>query len=91
VLGLKACATTPGSNGIFFKDDFFLKLFLAGHGGIYAFNPSTQEAEVGGSCEFEANLVYKGSFRIARTQRNSISRKQNKLFLMMCMYRGVYT
>ena len=30
----------------------------------HTFNPSTQEAEVGG-CEFEANLVYRGSFRTA--------------------------
>jgi hypothetical protein len=36
-------------------------------------NPSTWEAEVGGSLEFEASLVYRGSSRIPRaTQRNPV-------------------
>ena len=32
--------------------------------GAHTFNPSTQEAEAGGSL-FEASLVYRGSFRIS--------------------------
>jgi hypothetical protein len=32
---------------------------------VYAFNPSIQEAEAGGS-EFEASLVYRSSSRAAR-------------------------
>jgi hypothetical protein len=43
----------------------------------HAFNPSTLEAEAGRS-EFEASLVYRMSFRIARaTQRNPVL-KQTK-------------
>ena len=38
----------------------------------HAFNPSTLEAEAGGS-EFKANLVYRSSSRTVRaTQRNAI-------------------
>jgi hypothetical protein len=44
----------------------------------HAFNPSTQEAEAGGS-EFKASLVYRVSSRIARdTQKNPVSKKKNK-------------
>ena len=40
-----------------------------------AFSPSTQEAEAGRSLKFEANLVYRVSFRTPRaTQRNPVSR-----------------
>jgi hypothetical protein len=47
----------------------------------HAFNPSTWEAEAGGSHEFEASLVYKVSSRTARaTQRNPVSKKK-KTFL----------
>ena len=43
------------------------------------FNPSTQEAETGGSLEFEASLVYTVSTRIARaTQRNQISENEEE-------------
>jgi hypothetical protein len=47
----------------------------------HTFNPSTREAEAGGSLEFKASLVYKVSSRTARaTQRNPVSNKtkQNK-------------
>ncbi|EGW03461.1 hypothetical protein I79_021062 [Cricetulus griseus] len=38
---------------------------------VHSFNPSTQEAEAGGSLEFKANLVYRTSFMTSRaTQRN---------------------
>ena len=30
---------------------------------VHTFNLSTQEAETGGVCEFEANLVYKSEFQ----------------------------
>jgi hypothetical protein len=43
----------------------------------HAFNPSTREAEAGGSLEFEASLVYKVSSRTARArQRNPVSKNQ---------------
>jgi hypothetical protein len=46
---------------------------------MQAFNSSTQEAEAGNLYEFEANLVYRMSSRIARAQRNLVSKpKQNK-------------
>jgi hypothetical protein len=41
----------------------------------HAFNPSTWEAEAGDLCEFEASLVYRGSSRIVRAQRNLVSNK----------------
>jgi hypothetical protein len=45
---------------------------------VHAFNPSTREAEAGGF-EFEVSLVYKVSSRTARaTQRNPVSKNQNK-------------
>ena len=45
----------------------------------HAFNPSTREAEAGGSLEFEASLVYKVSSRTARAiQRNPVSKNQKK-------------
>jgi hypothetical protein len=48
---------------------------VAGH----ALNPSTGEAEAGGSLEFEASLVYRVSSRIARTtQRNGLKEKKKK-------------
>lgn len=45
---------------------------------VHAFNPSTQEAEAGGVCEFWASPVYKASFRTAREviERNPVSKKQ---------------
>ena len=37
------------------------------------------EAEAGGSFEFEASLVYRGNFTIARaTQRNSVLENNNE-------------
>ena len=54
----------------------------------HTFNPSTWEAEAGGSLEFKASLVYRVSCRAARTtQRNPVSKnkkqkqKQNKLYI----------
>jgi hypothetical protein len=45
----------------------------------HAFNPSTREAEAGGF-EFQASLVYRVSSRTGRaTQRNPVSKKQNKI------------
>jgi hypothetical protein len=45
----------------------------------HAFNPSTREAEAGGSLEFEASLVYKVSSRTARAiQRNPVSKNQKQ-------------
>jgi hypothetical protein len=45
----------------------------------HTFNPSTWEAEAGGSLEFEASLVYKVSSRTARAiQRNPVSKKQQQ-------------
>jgi hypothetical protein len=45
----------------------------------HAFDPSTQEAEAGGSLEFEASLAYKMSSRTARAiQRNPVSKNQKK-------------
>jgi hypothetical protein len=41
---------------------------------VHAFNPSTKEAEVGGSL-FEVSLVFRASPRIAKaTQRNPVSK-----------------
>jgi hypothetical protein len=41
---------------------------------VHAFSSSTREANF---CEFEASLVYRGSFRTARTtQKNPVSNKQ---------------
>jgi hypothetical protein len=43
------------------------------------FNPSTREAEAGGS-ELEASLVYRVSFRTARaTQRNPVSKNKQTI------------
>jgi hypothetical protein len=42
------------------------------------FNPSTWEAEAGGSHEFKASLVYRVSSRSARTQRNPVSKDKTK-------------
>ena len=45
----------------------------------HAFDPSTWEAEAGGSLIFKASLVYRVSSRTARAaQRNLVSKKQNK-------------
>jgi hypothetical protein len=47
----------------------------------HTFNPSTWEAEAGGSLisEFEASLVYRVSSRTARTaQRNPVSKTKNQ-------------
>jgi hypothetical protein len=45
----------------------------------HLFNPSTWEAEAGGS-EFEARLVYRVSSRTARaTRRNPVSEKTPKI------------
>ena len=43
----------------------------------HTFNPSTREAEAGGSHEFEASLVYKVSSKTV-TQRNSVSKNKTK-------------
>jgi hypothetical protein len=49
---------------------------------VHTFNPSTWEAETGGS-EFETSLVYRVSSRTARaTQRNPISKKKNTRLLV---------
>ena len=41
--------------------------------------PSTQKVEAGRSLEFEANLVYRVSPRIAKaTQRNPVSKKRKR-------------
>jgi hypothetical protein len=46
---------------------------------VHTFNPSTWEAEAGGSLEFEASLVYRVSSRTARaTQKNPVSKKKKK-------------
>ena len=39
---------------------------------VVAFNPSTQEAEAGGSLEFKDSLVYRASCRTARADRKSV-------------------
>jgi hypothetical protein len=45
----------------------------------HAFNPSIQEAEASRSLEFEASLVFRATFKIARTtQRNPVSGKKFK-------------
>ena len=47
---------------------------------VLVINPSTREAEAGGSLKFKTSLVYRVSSRTARaTQRNPVSRKQTKL------------
>jgi hypothetical protein len=44
----------------------------------HTFNPSSRETEAA-DLEFEANLVYRVSFRTARaTQRNPVPKKQNQ-------------
>jgi hypothetical protein len=46
----------------------------------HTFNPSTQEAEAGGSLEFEASLVYRvGSGTVRAIQRNPVSKQQQKI------------
>jgi hypothetical protein len=47
---------------------------------VHTFNPSSQEAEAGGSLEFEVSLVYIENSGTARTaQRNPVPKKnQNK-------------
>jgi hypothetical protein len=48
--------------------------------GAHTFNPSTREAEAGGSPETEASLVYRVSSRVARaTQRNPASKKKQTI------------
>jgi hypothetical protein len=42
---------------------------------VHTFNPTTQEAEAGGSREFEASLVHRVSFRPAKA---TLKKKQNK-------------
>jgi len=45
----------------------------------HTFNPSTWEAEAGGSLEFKASLVYRVSSRTARaTKRNPILEKRER-------------
>jgi hypothetical protein len=45
-------------------------------GVSYIFNPRTQEAEAGRFCEFKASLVFKSSFRTAKsTHRNPVFKK----------------
>jgi hypothetical protein len=45
----------------------------------HVFNSSTWGAEIGGSLEFKASLVYRVSSRKSRlTQRNSASKNKNK-------------
>jgi hypothetical protein len=44
---------------------------------VHEFNPGTQEAEADGSLEFEANLIYRGSYRTAMAiHRNPLLEKQ---------------
>jgi hypothetical protein len=61
-------------NQVYSKYCFLLQVVL-----VHTFNPSTWEAEAGGSLEFEASLVYRASSRTARaTQRNPILENQNQ-------------
>jgi hypothetical protein len=47
---------------------------------VQAFNLSIQEAEAGGSLEFEASLVYRVSFMAIRaTQRKPVWKNKNKI------------
>ena len=55
----------------------------------HAFNPSTWEAEAGGS-EFEASLVYRVSSRTARaTQRNPVSKNRKKKNCNACAMNNI--
>jgi hypothetical protein len=64
----------------------------------HAFNPSTQEAEAGGSPEFEASLLYRGNSRTTRVSQRKQTKKQEgwgeplallpKLFLTVCVCWG---
>jgi hypothetical protein len=45
---------------------------------VYTFNPSTQEAEAGGS-EFKARLVYKASSTTATLMKTKQNKKQKAL------------
>ncbi|GAB1299163.1 NEDD4 family-interacting protein 2 [Apodemus speciosus] len=45
----------------------------------HAFNPSTWEAEAGGSLEFEASLVYRVSFRTAKATQKTLSQEEKLL------------
>jgi hypothetical protein len=51
---------------------------------VHAFNPSTQEAEAGGSLEFEGNLVYGVSFETAGTtpglHRETLSQRWGEIW-----------
>jgi hypothetical protein len=44
----------------------------------HVFNPSTQEAEVGGISEFEASVVYRVSSRTARAIQRNPEKKNQK-------------
>ena len=46
---------------------------------MHDFNSSTQEAEEGGSLEFENSLVYRVSFRTARATKRNMSQKRERL------------
>jgi hypothetical protein len=58
----------------------------------HAFNLSTQEAEAGGSLDFEASLVYKACSRTIRaTQGKSISRGEKDCEKARCMTQQMST
>jgi hypothetical protein len=59
---------------------------------VHAFNPSTWEAEAGGSLSLRPSLVYKVSSRIARAiQRNPVSEKpKKKKKLCVCVPEYMY-
>ena len=45
---------------------------------VHNFNPSTREAEAGGSLEFEANLVYRVSSRTDGAKEKEKGRKRER-------------
>lgn len=57
---------------------------------MHTFNPTTQEAEAGiDSCEFEANLIYVLSFRIALVSKRKKKKKKEKKKKIWILLRSV--
>jgi hypothetical protein len=52
----------------------------------YTFNPSTQEAEAGGSLEFEASLVYRLNSRTVRAIQKKTCLKKKILGLLQILH-----
>ena len=53
-----------------------------GAGVAHVFNPSTREAEAGGSLEFEASLIYRASSRTgSKTKEKSCLKRQTKIVI----------